>query len=47
MFDELNTDIYVFPRSFEWSMAFTHEASLGLGPYFAWPSDATTPEAVS
>lgn len=31
----LRTDIYVFPESMEWTMAFTHEQPW-LGPYFAW-----------
>jgi hypothetical protein len=33
--DELDTDVYVFPRTLDWSMAFTHERTAGLGPYFA------------
>ncbi len=28
-------DYYVFPEDMEWTMAFTHEQSIGLGPYFA------------
>jgi hypothetical protein len=27
-------DVTVWPRSLNWTMAFTHEESLGLGPYF-------------
>ena len=33
--DALSRDVYVFPTSLRWSIAFTHEAALGLGPYFA------------
>ena len=29
------TDVYVFPESLRWTMAFTHEESSGLGPYFS------------
>lgn len=28
-------DVYVFPEDLSWTMAFTHEESLGLGPYFS------------
>ncbi len=28
-------DVYVWPPDLAWSMAFTHEESLGLGPYFS------------
>lgn len=28
-------DLYVFPESLDWTMVFTHEASMGLGPYFS------------
>jgi hypothetical protein len=31
----LADDVYVFPPDFSWTMAFTHEYRLGLGPYFA------------
>lgn len=27
-------DVYVGPEDLAWTMAFTHEESLGLGPYF-------------
>ena len=27
-------DAYVWPEDLAWTMAFTHEESLGLGPYF-------------
>ena len=28
-------DIYVWPQNLSWTVAFTHEESLGLGPYFS------------
>ncbi len=28
-------DVYVWPEDLGWSMAFTHEESMGLGPYFS------------
>ena len=28
-------DIYIFPRTMEWTFITTHEMSAGLGPYFA------------
>jgi hypothetical protein len=28
-------DLYVSPADLSWTMAFTHEESLGLGPYFS------------
>lgn len=28
-------DVYVWPPDLAWTMAFTHEESLGLGPYFS------------
>lgn len=28
-------DIYVWPIDLGWTMAFTHEESIGLGPYFS------------
>lgn len=31
-------DIYVFPASMNWLFSTTHEAAMGLGPYFA-PTD--------
>ncbi len=34
-FAPLETDIYVFPPDLSWTMAFTHEVSMHLGPYFA------------
>ncbi len=35
-------DIYIFPRTMDWTFVTTHEMSLGLGPYFATP-----PQSVS
>ncbi len=29
------TDVYVFPENLSWTLAFTHEQSSGLGPYFS------------
>jgi hypothetical protein len=34
-FSDFGQDIYVFPDSLEWTMDFTHEHSIGLGPYFS------------
>jgi hypothetical protein len=34
----LGRDLYLFPADLAWTMAFTHEQGLGLGPYFALPS---------
>ena len=31
----LRADLYVFPESMDWSMAFTHEQP-EIGPYFTW-----------
>ena len=31
----LQDDIYVFSEDLAWTMVFTHEFSMGLGPYFA------------
>jgi hypothetical protein len=31
----LATDVYVFPPDLSWTMAFTHEYSMNLGPYFS------------
>jgi len=28
-------DLYVFPEDLSWTMAFTHEESIDMGPYFA------------
>ncbi len=28
-------DVYISPPDFSWTMAFTHEESAGLGPYFS------------
>ena len=28
-------DVYVWAEDLAWTMAFTHEESLGLGPYFS------------
>ncbi len=33
----LEDDIYIFPRTMEWTFITTHEMSIGLGPYFATP----------
>ena len=33
-------DVYIFPRSLQWTFITTHEMTLGLGPYFALPSVA-------
>ena len=35
-------DVYVFPEDLSWTMAFTHEESMELGPYFSrreWVED--------
>jgi hypothetical protein len=29
-----NEDVYAWPEDLGWTMAFTHEESIGLGPYF-------------
>ena len=34
-FRQENGDVYVFPEDLSWTVAFTHEESLGLGPYFS------------
>lgn len=34
-FEPYELDIHVFPVDLAWTMAFTHEAYLGFGPYFA------------
>ncbi len=34
----LDNDIYIFPHRVNWLFVTTHEASMGLGPYFALPS---------
>jgi hypothetical protein len=31
----LETDICIFPPDLSWTMAFTHELSMHLGPYFS------------
>lgn len=31
-------DLYIVPCSLQWMFVTTHEMSLGLGPYFAYPS---------
>lgn len=36
-------DVAVVPLDFSWSMAFTHEESMGLGPYFALPDPQADP----
>jgi hypothetical protein len=37
-FGDWGADIYVFPANLAWTMVFTHEQSMGLGPYFARPA---------
>ncbi len=29
-----HADVYIWPEDLNWTMAFTHEESLGLGPYY-------------
>ena len=29
-------DVYVWPADLSWTMAFTHEAGIDIGPYFCW-----------
>lgn len=29
-------DIYIIDKDFNWTMVYTHEESMGLGPYFAY-----------
>lgn len=36
-FSDWGADLYVFPADLAWTMAFTHEQCMGLGPYFARP----------
>ncbi len=36
----LRQDVHVFPVTLSWTMSFTHEHDLGLGPYFARSEDA-------
>ncbi len=41
-FSELGLDLYVFSENQEWTMVFTHEESVGFGPFFAyseWQND--------
>jgi hypothetical protein len=41
-------DVYVWPEDLNWTMAFTHEESLGLGPYFCrsdWVVETSRVEA--
>jgi hypothetical protein len=33
-FRPINEDVYVWPSDLAWTMAFTHEESIGMGPYF-------------
>jgi hypothetical protein len=43
-------DVLVWPEDLSWMMTFTHEESLGLGPYFArreWMDTADVGEAHS
>jgi hypothetical protein len=34
-FERHIADVYIWPEDLAWTMAFTHEASTGLGPYFS------------
>jgi hypothetical protein len=34
-FRPVGGDVYVWPHDLQWTMAFTHEESMGLGPYFS------------
>jgi len=34
-FRGVRADVIVWPEDLSWTMAFTHEESLGLGPYFS------------
>ncbi|MCP3138968.1 DUF4275 family protein [Pyxidicoccus xibeiensis] len=34
-FISLRNEIHVFPPDLSWTMSFTHEMSIGLGPYFS------------
>jgi hypothetical protein len=36
--DDFGDELYLFPPSLAWTMVFTHEQGIGLGPYFAEPS---------
>ena len=36
-FDDGRDEAYVFPASLAWTMVYTHEQSMNLGPYFARP----------
>jgi hypothetical protein len=41
-FRQESGDVYVFPEDLSWTVAFTHEESLELGPYFSrreWIAD--------
>jgi hypothetical protein len=47
-FREWRGDVYVWPIDLSWTMAFTHEESIGLGPYFSrmeWASACRTGSA--
>jgi hypothetical protein len=37
-FSSFGDDLYVFPADLAWTMVFTHEQCIGLGPYFARPA---------
>jgi hypothetical protein len=37
-FSPWGQDLYVFPHDLAWTMVFTHEQEIGLGPFFALPS---------
>ena len=34
-FSELCLDLYIFPDTIDWTMVFTHEENIGIGPFFA------------
>ena len=37
-FQSVKEDLYIVPCSLQWMFVTTHEISLGLGPYFAYPA---------
>jgi hypothetical protein len=46
----LSQDLIVVPTTFAWTMVFTHETSMGLGPYFTraeWREKETKDNAAS
>ncbi len=42
--DLRGNDIYIYPKDMNWTMAFTHEESMGLGPYFSMKDWQTSRE---